>query len=93
MFMRTDQQSVFLALNSVPVTFVIDPKLIRTSIPVAFFGPESCNKKSEDKKVRGLGYFVVGNVQAKVHRRHRLVILFLSSNQPGAFPKGTPKCV
>jgi len=34
MFMRTVQQNVFLILNSVPVTSVTDPELIRPSIPV-----------------------------------------------------------
>jgi len=32
--MRTVQQNVFLILNSVPVTSVTDPELIRPSIPV-----------------------------------------------------------
>jgi hypothetical protein len=34
MFMWTVQQNVFLILNSVPVTSVTDPELIRPSIPV-----------------------------------------------------------
>jgi len=33
-FMRTVQKNVFLILNRVPVTFFIDPELIRPSIPV-----------------------------------------------------------
>ena len=34
MFMQTVHKNVFLILNSVPVTFVTDPELIRPSIPV-----------------------------------------------------------
>jgi hypothetical protein len=34
MFMRTAQKNVFLIPNSVPVTFVTDPELIRPSVPV-----------------------------------------------------------
>ena len=56
MFMQTVQQNVFLILNSVPVTSVTDPELIRPSIPAchdAFFGLESCGQKGEGKKVLG----------------------------------------
>jgi hypothetical protein len=34
MFMQTVQQNMLLILNSVPVTCVTDPELIRSSIPV-----------------------------------------------------------
>ena len=50
MFKRTVQQNVFLILSRVPVT---DPELIRPSIPVMFFGPESYGQKGEGKKVHG----------------------------------------
>ena len=40
MFLRTVQQTVLLTLNSVPVTFVTDPELLRPSVPAMthFFG-------------------------------------------------------
>jgi len=55
MFMRTVQLSVFLILNSVPVT---DSELIRNkkafySCYDAFFGPERYGQKGEGKKVHG----------------------------------------
>jgi hypothetical protein len=49
MFMRTVQQNVFLILNSVPVTFVTDPELIRPSIPVM---THSLDQKVVARKVR-----------------------------------------
>jgi hypothetical protein len=45
---------MFLILNSVPVTFVTDPELVRPSVPVMMHSlePDSCGKKGEGKKVR-----------------------------------------
>jgi len=39
MFMRTVQQNVFLILNSVPVTSVTDPELIRVRVRVTQLYP------------------------------------------------------
>ena len=75
MFMRTVQQIVFLILNSVPVTSVTDPELIRPSIPVM---THSLDQKVVARKVkaRKCATEVAGNVQAKVERQHRLLISF-----------------
>ena len=67
MFMRTVQQSVFLILNRVPVTFVTDPELIRPSIPVM---THSLDQKvmARKAKARKCTTEIVGNIQAKVDR-------------------------
>ena len=75
-FMRTVQQNVFLILNSVPVTSVTDPELIRPSIPVMThsLGQKVVARKA---KARKCAAEVAGNVQAKVERQHgRLLISF-----------------
>ena len=48
------------------------------------------NVVARKAKARKCTAKIAGNVQAKVER---LMTLFLSSHQPGAIPKGTPKCV
>jgi hypothetical protein len=65
MFMRTVQQNVFLILNSVPVTAVTDPELIRPSIPVM---THSLDQKvvARKAKARKCAAEVAGNVLAKV---------------------------
>jgi hypothetical protein len=75
MFMRTVQQNVILILNSVPVTSVTDPELVRPSIPVM---THSLDQKvvARKAKARKCAAEVAGNVQAKVERQHRLVISF-----------------
>ena len=75
MFMRTVQQNVFLILNSVPVTSVTDPELIRPSIPVL---THTLDQKvvARKAKARKCSAEVAGNVQAKVERQHRLLISF-----------------
>jgi hypothetical protein len=75
MFMRTVQQNVFFILNSVPVTSVTDPELIRPSIPVM---THSLDQKvvAGKAKARKCAAEVAGNVQAKVERQHRLLISF-----------------
>jgi len=92
MFMRTVQQNVFLILNRVPVTFVTDPELIRPSISVMahFLDQKIMARKVKARKCMPE---IVGNILARIDRLHKLVIFFLSSHQPGAIPKGTPKCV
>jgi hypothetical protein len=64
---------VFLILNSVPVTSVTDPELIRPSIPVM---THSLDQKfvARKAKPRKCSAEVAGNVQAKVERQHRLLI-------------------
>ena len=63
--MRTVQQNVFLILNSVPVTSVTDPELIRPSIPVMthYLDQRVVARKA---KARKCAAEVAGNVQAKV---------------------------
>jgi len=75
MFMRTVQQNMFLILNSVPVTSVTDPELIRPSIPVM---THSLDYKvvARKAKARKCAAEVAGNVQAKVERQLRLLITF-----------------
>ena len=75
MFMRIVQQNVFLILNSVPVTSVTDPELIRPSTPVM---THSLDQKVVARKARArkCAAEVAGNVQAKVERQHRLLISF-----------------
>ena len=75
MFMRTVQQNMFLILNSVPVTSVTDPELIRPFIPVM---THSLDQKvvARKAKARKCATEVAGNVQAKVERQHRLLISF-----------------
>ena len=75
MFMRTVQEIVFLILNSVPVTFVTDPEVIRASTPVM---THSLDQKVMAKraKARKCTAEIVGNIQAKVERQHRLVISY-----------------
>ena len=59
----------------VPVTFIKDPELIRPSIPVM---THSLNQKvmARKAKARMCTAEVVGNIQAKVEKKHRLVIYF-----------------
>ena len=66
---------MFLILNSVPVTSVTDPELIRPSIPVM---THSLDQKVMARKAeaRKCAAEVAGNVQAKVERQHRLLISF-----------------
>ena len=87
--MWTVKQNMFLILNSVPVTLVTDPEFRRPSVPVIahFLNREVVARKAKARKCTAK---IAGNVQAKVER---LMTLFLSSHQPGAIPKGTPKCV
>jgi hypothetical protein len=75
MFMRTVQQNVFLILNSVLVTSVTDPELIRPSIPVMthYLDQRVVARKA---KARKCAAEVAGNVQAKVERQHRLLSSF-----------------
>ena len=71
MFMRAVQQNVFLILNSVPVTSVTDPKLIRPYIPVM---KHSLDQKvvARKAKARKCTAEVAGIVQAKVERQQLL---------------------
>jgi len=64
MFMQTVQQNVFLILNSVPVTSVTDPELIRPSIPVMM---HSLDQKvvAGKAKARKCAAEVAGNVRRK----------------------------
>ena len=67
-FMQTVQQTAFLILNRVPVTFVTDPELIRPSIPVM---THSLDQKvmARKAKARKCTAEIVGNIpQAKVNR-------------------------
>jgi len=68
--LRTVQQNVFLILNSVPVTSVTDPELIRPSISVM---THSLDQKvvARKAKARKCAAEVDGNVQAKVERKHK----------------------
>ena len=72
---------MFLILNSVPVTSVTDPELIRLSIPVM---THSLDQKvvARKAKARKCAAEVAGNVQARY--RGDTGILFLSSHQLGA---------
>jgi hypothetical protein len=93
MFMRTVQQNVFLILNSVPVTSVTDPELIRPSIPVM---THSLDQKvvARKAKARKCAAEVAGNVQAKVERQHRLLIPFSVIPPSRSIPqKYTEMCV
>jgi hypothetical protein len=67
MFMRTVQQNVFLILNSVPVTSVTHPELIRPSIPVM---THSLDQKvvARKAKARKCVAEIAGNVQVKEGR-------------------------
>jgi len=76
MFMRTVQQNVFLILNSVPVTSVTDPELIRHSIPVTRTHSLDQKVVARKAKAKKCTAEVAGNVQAKVERQHRLLISF-----------------
>jgi hypothetical protein len=64
-FMRTVQQSVFLILNRVPVTFVTDPELIRASIPVMthYLDQRLMARKAKARKCTA--EILVGNIQAR----------------------------
>ena len=66
-FMRTVQQDVFVILNSVPVTFVTYPELMRPSIPVM---THSLDQKimARKAKARKCTADIVGNTQVKVWR-------------------------
>ena len=66
---------MFLILNSVPVTSVTDPELIKPSIPVM---THSLDQKvvARKAKARKCAAEAAGNVQAKVERQHRLLISF-----------------
>ena len=52
-----------------------------------FFGPETCGQKGESKKMHGW------DSCWKYPSERGLWFLFLSSHQPGAIPRCTPKCV
>ena len=71
MFMRTVQQNVFLILDRVSVTVVIDPELIRPSIPVM---THPLDQKVVARKAKARKYTaeIVNYIQAKVDRYHRL---------------------
>ena len=58
MFMRTVQEIVFLILNSVPVTFVTDPEVIRASTPVM---THSLDQKVMVRKARKCAAEVAAN--------------------------------
>jgi hypothetical protein len=66
---------LFMRKVCVPVTFIKDPELIRPSIPVM---THSLNQKvmARKAKARKCTAEVVGNIQAKVEKKHRLVIYF-----------------
>ena len=63
--MRTVQQHVFLILNSVPVTSVTDPELIRPSIPVM---THSLDQKvvARKAKAKKCAAEVAGNIQVSI---------------------------
>ena len=65
MFMRTVQKIVFLILNSVPVTSVTDPVLIRPSIPVMTHSLDQIvvARKAKAKKCAAE---VAGNIQVSI---------------------------
>ena len=67
MFMQTVQQNVFLILNSVPVTFVTDPELIRSSIPVMTHSLDQKVMATRQRQEKCTAE-IVGNIQAKVGR-------------------------
>jgi SET domain-containing protein len=93
MFMRTVQQNVFLILNSVSVTAVTDPELIRPSIPVM---THSLDQKvvASKAKARKCAAEVAGNVQAMVERQHRLLISFsVIPPSRNIFQRYTEMCV
>ena len=73
--MWTVKQNVFLILNSVPVTFVIDPEFIRPSVPVIahVLNLEVVARKAKARKCTAE---VAGNVHAKVERQHRFMTSF-----------------
>ena len=64
-----------LILNSVPVPFVTDPELIRPSISVM---THPLDQKAMARKVKAIKWTaeIVGNIQVKVERQHKLVISF-----------------
>jgi hypothetical protein len=68
MFMRTVQQNVFLILNSVPVTFVTDPELIRPSIPDMTHSLEQKVMARKAKARKCTAEIVGKDIQAKVER-------------------------
>jgi hypothetical protein len=82
---------VFLILDSVPVTIVTAPELIKPSIPPVITPSLNHKVMAREAKARKCTADV-GNIQAQVKRQHRLVI-FLSSHQLGTILRGTPKCV
>ena len=93
MFMRTVQQNVFLILDSVSVTSVTDPELIRPSIPVMTHSldPKVVARKA---KARKCAAEVAGNVQAKVERQHRFLISFSVIPPSSSIPQRyTEMCV
>jgi len=92
MFMRTVQQNVFLILNRVPVTFVTDPELIRPSISVMTPSLDQ-NFMARKAEARKCTAEIVGNIQAKVERQHRLVISFSVVPPARNNPKRLTKCV
>jgi hypothetical protein len=76
-FTRTVQQVVFLVLNSVPVTFVTNPELIRHFIPVMTHSLDQ-KVKARKAKARKCTAETVGNMQTKVERQHRLIKISFS---------------
>ena len=59
---------MLLILNSVPVTFVTDPELIRPSIPVMAHSLDQGIMAREAKAPRKCMAEIGGNIQAKVER-------------------------
>ena len=68
------------------VTFVTDPELIRLSIPVM---TNSLNQEvtAEKAKARKCTAEIVGNLQAKIERQHRLVIFYCHPTSQEQSPK------
>jgi len=80
---------VFLILNSVPVTFVMYPELIRPFIPVMTYSLDQkvmarkAKQRQESARLRSLELCI----EAEAERQHRLVISFLSSYQPQRYTR------
>jgi transposase len=74
--MRTVQQNVFLILNRVPVTCVTNPELIRPSSDPVMTHSLDQNVMARKAKARKCTAEIVGNIQAKVERQHKLVMSF-----------------
>ena len=92
MIMRTVQKNLFLILNSVPVTSVTDPELIRPFIPVM---THSLDQKvvARRAKARMCEAEVAENVQAKVERQNRLLNFFVIPPSRSIPQRYTKLCV